>query len=172
MLLDHPDRLHTATLLCTSALGAGDDLPGPSLSLRRLWQEFDDPRDDAGEIAWRVEHWRLLNGDQTPFRAAEFRALEERVVAHTGHAQSPYAHARADVDGLDRGAELADVTVPTLVVEAPADPVHPPPHAEHLAASIGGARLVTVPGMGHALGAPVVAAVADAILTHTAAPVR
>ena len=45
----------------------------------------------------------------------------------------------------------------------------PPPHAAHLAATIGGARLVTVPGMGHALSRPVVAPLADAILAHTTA---
>ncbi|HYX97877.1 MAG TPA: alpha/beta hydrolase [Geodermatophilus sp.] len=59
--------------------------------------------------------------------------------------------------------------MPTLVVEAPEDPVNPPPHAAHLAAVIGSARLVTIPGMGHALPAAVVAALADAIAAHTAA---
>ena len=40
---------------------------------------------------------------------------------------------------------------PTLVIEAPLDPVFPPPHAHHLAELIPGAQLVTVPRMGHAL---------------------
>lgn len=31
------------------------------------------------------------------------------------------------------GAELAGVTTPTLVLEAPLDPVFPPPNAAHLA---------------------------------------
>jgi pimeloyl-ACP methyl ester carboxylesterase len=66
-------------------------------------------------------------------------------------------------------AALAAVTVPTLVVEAPEDPVNPPPHAAYLAGRIGGARLVTIPGMGHALAAAVVPPLAEAILAHTAA---
>jgi pimeloyl-ACP methyl ester carboxylesterase len=59
--------------------------------------------------------------------------------------------------------------VPALVVEAPADPVLPPPHAAHLAAMIGpaGARLVRVPGMGHAISRPVASALAAAVLAHT-----
>jgi pimeloyl-ACP methyl ester carboxylesterase len=59
--------------------------------------------------------------------------------------------------------------VPTLVIEAPADPVNPPPHARHLASVIAGARLVTVAGMGHALSRPVVDPLVDAISAHLAA---
>ncbi|WP_197040747.1 alpha/beta fold hydrolase [Pseudonocardia halophobica] len=169
LLLDHPDRLLTATVLCTAALGAyGDpELPGPDPALLRLWGEFTDDRDLQGELAWRVEHWRLLNGTGTPFDAEGFRALEERVVAHSGRVDNPAAHAVADTDGLDRGAELAGVTVPTLVIEAPEDPVNPPPHAGHLVRALGAGRLVRVQGMGHALNPTVVEPVAAAVLAHT-----
>jgi pimeloyl-ACP methyl ester carboxylesterase len=68
---------------------------------------------------------------------------------------------------LDRGQELAHVATPTLVIDAPLDPVFAPPHAEHLALVIPTARLVTIPRMGHALPAAVLPALADAILTHT-----
>lgn len=54
----------------------------------------------------------------------------------------------------------------TLVAEAPEDPVDPPPHGQHLAADIGPARLVTVPGTGHALGRSVPGPPADAVLKH------
>ena len=50
------------------------------------------------------------------------------------------AHARADQSGLARGAGLSTVTLPTLV---------------------------TIPGMGHAVGAPVLGALGEAILAHT-----
>jgi pimeloyl-ACP methyl ester carboxylesterase len=176
LLLDHPDRLRSATLLATSALGSGladvageSDLPGPAPRLLEYWASMGEDRDAESELAWRVEHWRLLNGTGVPFDPAEFWALEERVVAHSGTLRSPVAHALADQSGLDRGAELAGVRVPTLVIEAPEDPVNPPPHAAHLAAVIGSARLVTVPGMGHALPAAVVPALAAAITGHTAA---
>ncbi|NMI01316.1 alpha/beta fold hydrolase [Pseudonocardia acidicola] len=179
LLLDHPDRLLSATVLCTTALGsglaAGDPadaapvLPDPDPALLALWQEMDRPRDRDAEIAWRVEHWRLLNGSGTPFDAEEFRALEERVVAHAGRHDNPAAHARAARTGLDRGAELAEVEVPTLVIEAPEDPINPPPHSGHLSRAIGGGRLVRVPGMGHALNSTVIEPVAAAILTQTAA---
>jgi pimeloyl-ACP methyl ester carboxylesterase len=170
LLLDHPDRLHSATLFCTGALpGApGAEVPGPSEELLALWATLGDARDEAAELEWRVEHWRVLNGDQVPFDAAEFRELEQRVIAHGGppDAGSATAHARAGTEGLDRGAELAAVTTPVLVVEAPADPAYPPPNAEHLQRAIGCAHRVQVPGMGHALSGAVLAPFGDALEAH------
>ena len=157
LLLDHPQRLRSATVFCTAALGAGlsagagapdVELPGPDPRLLALWSEMGTPRDADAEIAWRVEHWRLLNGDQIEFDADAFRRLERRIVEHAGRPENPAAHARADQGGLERGAELADVEVPTLVIEAPADPVNPPPHAAHLARTIGGAPPGDHPGPG------------------------
>ncbi len=58
--------------------------------------------------------------------------------------------------------------MPTLVIEAPEDPINPPPHAQYLAGTIGAARLVTIPGMGHALPAAVVPRLTEEILAHTA----
>ncbi|HEY4421705.1 MAG TPA: alpha/beta hydrolase [Pseudonocardia sp.] len=169
MLLDHPERLASATLFCTGALPmqGAPELPEPDAALLRLWGELDDPRDAEGELRWRVEHWRLLNGSGTPFDPAEFRALEERVVAHAGRTDAVIAHARMDTSGLDRGAELATVTVPSLVIEAPEDPAYPPPHSGHLVRTLGHARLVRIPGMGHAINHTVVSPLAAAILTQT-----
>jgi pimeloyl-ACP methyl ester carboxylesterase len=172
LLLDHPERIVTATLFCTGPLPftepqAAPPPPGPDPALLRLWAEMDDPRDAAGEIAWRVEHWRLLNGSGTPFDPAEFRAVEERVIAHTGRQDPAVAHARMDSDGIERGAELAGVTVPTLVIEAPEDPAFPPPNSGVLARSLGHGRLVRIPGMGHAINRTVIPPLAAAILTQT-----
>jgi pimeloyl-ACP methyl ester carboxylesterase len=178
LLVDHPERLRSATVFATSALGAGladvdgsgPSLPGPDPRLLELWEHMGDERGREEELAWRVEHWRILNGDTTAFDADEFRALEERIAAHSGTFAASFAHARADQSGLERDpAALAAVTVPTLVVEAPEDPINPPPHASYLADSIGGARLVTISGMGHALPTAVVVPLAEAILAHTAA---
>lgn len=173
LLLDHPERLLTATLWGTSVLGGtpedGDEeLPGPDPRLLALWAELGRERDADAELEWRVEHWRILNGDALPFDAEEFRALERRVAEHSGTWANPAAHALADQSGLERGDELAGVRVPTLVIDAPADPVVPPPHAARLARAIPSARLVTVDGLGHALGRPVLEPLANAILEQTA----
>ncbi len=173
LLIDAPERLLSATVLCTAALeGAGPDgAPPPFVdidpTLLALWEHLGDARDPLAEIDFRVEHWRLLNGDALPFDADEYRRLERRVIDHTGRHDSPAVHARADQSGLDRGAALSTVTTPTLVIEAPADPINPPPAASRITAAIPGARQVTIPGMGHALSSPVLGPLTGEILRHT-----
>jgi pimeloyl-ACP methyl ester carboxylesterase len=174
LLLDHPDRLLSATLFATAALeGAGQDGAAPAAftdtdpRLLELWQHLADPRDRDTEVAWRVGHWRLLNGAGIPFDAEEFRLMEEQVIDHAGRHDNTAAHARADQAGLARGAELARVTVPTLVIEAPNDPINPPPAAHRVAEAISGATVATVPGMGHAMPSAVVGPLAAAVLVHT-----
>ncbi|WP_436494724.1 alpha/beta fold hydrolase [Actinokineospora sp. HUAS TT18] len=168
LLLDHPDRLHTMTLLCTVGLFTADapEWVGPPPELAALWQEMGAPRDRDAEVDWRVRHWKVLNGGVLPFDETEFRRMEERVIEHAGtHTEFP-AHAHADTSGLARGDELANVRTPTLVVQGPLDPVNPPPHGEHLAKLIPGAELVEIPGMGHALPSAVHKPLAEAILRH------
>jgi pimeloyl-ACP methyl ester carboxylesterase len=171
LLLDHPDRLYSAVLTNTGVLPGGDDdtLPPSDPRLLAMWEHLYEPRDREAELAWRVEHWRLLNGDVLPFDPAEWRRQEERIIAHAGRHDIATNLPRADPAGLDRGGELGAVTTPVLVVEAPEDPAFPPPHSAQLAAVIPGARLVTIPGMGHALPSAVLPAYAEAILGHTGA---
>jgi pimeloyl-ACP methyl ester carboxylesterase len=175
LLLDHPERVLTATLLETRRLPVdpedeASEPPGPTPAVLAMWAQFGDVRDREAEIAWRVEHWRLLGGDVLPFDAAEFRALEERVIAHAGRHDIPTGLARADGSALFRGGELGRVRTPTLVLEGPEDPAIPPPNSAVLAAAIPGAHLVTIPGMGHGLPAAVLDRVAEEILGHTRSP--
>lgn len=180
LLLDAPDRLLSATLFCTGALAGDpalpgeDELSGPGEDILAMWEHLGESRTREQETAFSLVHWRLLSGAAAGghFNPNEFRALEERVRAHTGHHDPIAAHALADQSGLARGRELANVRTPTLVIDAPLDPVFPPPHAEHLARTIPTARRVTMPRMGHALPAAILPNLADAILAHTTAAER
>ena len=175
LLVDHPERLLSATLWSTAALGPwtpgahpeASGLPSPDPALFELWEHLTDPRDREADLDFRVEHWRRLRG-AGPFDPDEFRRQEERMISHAGRHDSPAAHARADPAGLERAADLNGISTPTLVIDAPQDPVNPPPHAAYLASVIPGAELVTVPGLGHALGSDVLPALTEAILRHTA----
>ncbi len=61
------------------------------------------------------------------------------------------------------------VPAPALVVHGTSDPLLPLPHGQAVAALIPGARLATVPGMGHGFFSPgLPAQVARLILGHTA----
>jgi pimeloyl-ACP methyl ester carboxylesterase len=163
LLLDHPARLLSASLFCTGVLGGDPSLPGPSAELLAFWEHLGDERTPEKEIAWRVEHWRLLNGGVLPFSAAEFEERERASVARAGLLTGVPAHALADSSGLAR--PLTGITTPTLVIEAPEDPTYPPPNAEFLASSIGPtAHLVTIPGMGHAIPSAVIEPLSSELL--------
>jgi pimeloyl-ACP methyl ester carboxylesterase len=179
LIADRPDRLLSATLIGTSALSTvpyvqpdgtrtpPEELPGIAPRLLEMWSR---PVADLGleaELERRVEHWRVLGGDQLSFDAEYARALERTIIEHTGHHATSTAHARADASDLDRTEQLALTAVSTLVISAPAEPVSPPPHPQHLAQAIRGARIVDIPGMGHALPREVHTPLAAAILDHT-----
>ncbi|MGI5469534.1 alpha/beta fold hydrolase [Streptomyces sp. CA-132043] len=181
LIADHPDRVLSATLLGTCALSTADhvrpdgtrvpaaELPGIAPEVLAAWAQPVEDHGPEAELDRRVAHWRLLSGGGIPFDAAYFRALERRIIAHTGRYDTNSAHARADDSGMLRTAELAGTEVPTLVVRASAEPVFPPAHAEHLAQVIGRGttRIVEIPGMGHALPREVLGPLADAVLEHT-----
>ncbi|MEV5484955.1 MULTISPECIES: alpha/beta fold hydrolase [Streptomyces] len=181
VLADHPDRCLSATLIGTSALSTtpytrpdgrtvpAGELPGIAPEVLELWSRPVEDHGPAAEMERRIEHWRVLAGDQLPFDAKYFRALEHRVIAHTGHHRTSTAHGRAEHDGMLRTEQLATNEVPALVICAPAEPVFPPPHPHHLAQCVRGARLVEIPGMGHALPPAVQGPLATAILAHTGA---
>lgn len=174
LMLDAPERLLSATVFSTGGLEveAGEEVvPGPTPEVLAIWQHLGQPRDREAEVAFNVEHWRVLSGAAAGgvFDEAEFRALEERVRDHAGDDGPTVAHAMADASDLARGAELAGATTPLLVVEAPLDPVFPPPNAAHVAGLVPGARLVMIPRLGHALPSALMPQLADAILAHTTA---
>ncbi|WP_320782619.1 alpha/beta hydrolase [Streptomyces sp. CRN 30] len=179
LIADRPGRLLSATVFGTHALSTvpythpdgtrtpPEELPGTDPRLLELWARPVADLGPEAELERRVEHWRLLSGDQLPFDAAYQRELERRIVRHSGHHVPNGAHGRADPSGMDRTEQLARAAVPTLVVSAPAEPVFPPPHAHHVAQAIRGARLVEISGMAHALPRQVHAPLAAAILDHT-----
>ncbi|MGW2367019.1 alpha/beta fold hydrolase [Streptomyces sp. NPDC001667] len=180
LLADHPERILSATVFSTCALSekpltAADgtetavaDLPGIDPRVLEMWARPVEDHGLEAELDRRVEHWRMLSGTELPFHADEMRERERRIIEHAGRYDVSTAHGRADHSGMLRTEELARNTVPTLVVEAPAEPVFPPPHPSHLQQVIGAARLVRMPGMGHALPRECLAPLAGAILEHTA----
>ena len=72
----------------------------------------------------------------------------------------------AIIDDGDRRARLARVTTPTLVLHGEADPLIKLQAGEETAASIPGARLVTIPGWGHDLPVELIDRLADEVAQH------
>ncbi|MET8869789.1 4-carboxymuconolactone decarboxylase [Nonomuraea sp. NPDC004580] len=77
-----------------------------------------------------------------------------------------YAACCEALAGYDLRAELAQITVPTLVVAGRDDPATPPAHARQLADGIPGATLVELPGAAHLAPADQPERVTKALLDH------
>ncbi len=67
-----------------------------------------------------------------------------------------------------RSAELADLSVPTLVIHGTADTLVQPSGGERTAEVIPDAKLLTVEGMGHDLAPPLWPQIIDAVAAHAA----
>ncbi|MBN6034777.1 alpha/beta fold hydrolase [Amycolatopsis sp. 195334CR] len=178
LALDHRERLFAMTLLGSCAMDVDffgnweraltgeptlDGLPTP----KRWFVEMAFNPTDISE----VEFYRRLSGDELPFDEAE---LVRRLATARAHADpvepvAEHPHGSIRQDWTTRAADLPGLTTPALVVEAPLDPIHPPPHARHLAEVLPDARLITIPGMGHHLATAIHQRLTDEVTAHTLA---
>ncbi|AXB45389.1 alpha/beta fold hydrolase [Amycolatopsis albispora] len=178
LALDHRDRLTAMTLLGSCAMDVDffgnweraltgeptlDGLPTP----KRWFIELAFNPSDISEI----DFYRRLSGDELPFDETELRQRLARARAHAVAEEPVEEHPHGSIrqDWTTRAGDLAGITTPALVIEAPLDPIHPPPHARHLAEVLPDARLVTIPGMGHYLGTAIHQPLTDAVTAHTLA---
>ncbi|MGW2274984.1 alpha/beta fold hydrolase [Streptomyces yangpuensis] len=180
--LDHPRRMLSMSLMLGGALDVdfpgnirrafageppADGLPLPQerfLKALAVMNEEVDGRE--AELDRRVRRWKLFSGDAAPFDEADFRRWEQQAVDHSGSLTEPQVHYAVQPPPRERAAELRDVRVPTLVIQAGQDPIAPPPHGRHLAGLIPGADLVEIEDMGHALPRSVHPPLAGALLGH------
>ncbi|WP_231330620.1 alpha/beta fold hydrolase [Actinomadura graeca] len=185
LALDHPGRVTTLTLVAArpTAPGPADpDLPehAPEVMAHFMAPPPVDWSDRASVVAFMVENARHLAGPA--FDEAEARERAERIAGRTvlpdpaspdgdpgaAHRADQMAAGFAELDSGDRWRErLGGITAPTLVVHGEDDPFFPLGNGRALAAEIPGARLVTVPGMGHGLPRAAWDVIVPAILQHT-----
>jgi pimeloyl-ACP methyl ester carboxylesterase len=146
----HPGRVRSLTLMMTSSGAPG--LPGPSLKVRGALLA----KPPAGsEIDLVVAHYvRLYGLIGSPEYPAGHAELTERLRVALKRSYRPQGSARQMVaiaaDG-DRSPLLASIRQPTQVIHGKADPLVPVAAGQALAASIPGADLDLIAGMGHDL---------------------
>jgi pimeloyl-ACP methyl ester carboxylesterase len=169
LALDHPERVASLVVMATSPAGPGDGLAPPAEAYRAFLSHAEvDWTDAASAITFTVENARALTGERRPFDEAAVRALVERDAARADRPESAHNHALVE-GGEPWRHRLGDVAAPTLVIHGADDPLFPLDHGIALAEEIPGARLLRLDGAGHLLSAADHAAVAAAILDHTAA---
>jgi 3-oxoadipate enol-lactonase / 4-carboxymuconolactone decarboxylase len=151
LVLDAPDRVSAATLLCTGAvIGTPEDWRARAVVVRRDGVEAVR---ESSQRRWFAPGFVR----RRPYVAA---ALADALAST--HAQS-YAHlcdALADFDVSDR---LGEITVPVCAVAGSDDIATPPAKAERIASGVVSGRSVVLDGVGHLAPAEAPAKVAEVI---------
>jgi pimeloyl-ACP methyl ester carboxylesterase len=90
-----------------------------------------------------------------------------RVYDRAFHPEGTARQYAAIVASGDRREAIAKITAPTLVIHGVDDPLVPIEGGRDLAATIPGAELLEIPGMGHEIPAALSEPLARAISAHT-----
>jgi pimeloyl-ACP methyl ester carboxylesterase len=168
--ITHPARVASLTLIATSPAGPSrhSDLPSMSAQVQAEFAAVAEPdwSDRETVIEYLVQQERLCAARSVPFDAAGMRAGMARVLDRSTDVRSMFNHFMI-VGGDPPRGRLAEISAPTLVLHGTEDPVFPPDHGVALAAEIPGARLITMPQVGHEWPRRAWEALLPEILAHT-----
>jgi pimeloyl-ACP methyl ester carboxylesterase len=146
--VNHPDR--TKSLISIMSTTGRRDLPsGKPETLSVLFRPPNSTsRDDLIDASILVQ--KALSGPGFPATEAEMRTRAERRTDRAPFDLAGIARQSAAlIVASPRNMLLKQVRSPTLVMHGADDPVIPAAAAKDTAASIPGAELIVVPGMGH-----------------------
>jgi pimeloyl-ACP methyl ester carboxylesterase len=113
-----------------------------------------------------TQTWKFLRVGPFPLDEARDLIRAERIYERGLHYEGSARQLRAILASGSRKPRLHAVTAPTLVIHGTVDPLVHPFGGKDTAASIPGARLMMVDGMGHALPVEMWPEVIDAITAH------
>jgi pimeloyl-ACP methyl ester carboxylesterase len=144
-----PDRVQSlVSLFSTSGNPA---LPGPEPKVLRALIRRRRRSDQAGAVQEAMDFLRLIGSPGFPTSDSELRSKVERSIGRCYYPQGFARQLLAILTAADRRPMLRRIRTPTLVLHGAEDPFIPPAASEDTAASIPGARLRIIPGMGHDL---------------------
>lgn len=161
---DYADRVLSFTAVFTST-GNPTLPPSKPEAMAVLTTRAPDPNKDIeAYVAHMMRGARTIGSPAYPF---EDHLLRERVLTDVRRAYEPLGVARqlaAVMANGDRRPKLANIKAPVVVLHGDADPLVPVEGGKDLAASVPGAELRIVEGMGHDLPPALYDTVVDAIV--------
>jgi len=163
MALIFPERVRSLTSIMSTT--GNPKLPGPTREAAALLMAPPVTEREAF-IARFAQTWKLLRVGSFP----EDEALDrERAIRTFDRGLNPAGvsrQLRAILASGSRKERLRTLKTPTLVIHGDVDPLVRLAGGQDTAASIPGAKLVTIRGMGHALPIPLWPQIIDAIASH------
>jgi pimeloyl-ACP methyl ester carboxylesterase len=161
--ISFPRRLRSLTSIMSTT---GDPkVPGPTREASAVLMA--PPPATREEYFERFgQTWKILRVGSFPQDEALDRARAERTYERGLNPAGVGRQLRAILASGSRKARLAAVTAPTLVIHGTVDPLVRPEGGKDTAASIPGAKLLMIEGMGHALPIPTWPQIIDAIDKH------
>lgn len=161
--ISFPHRVRS--LISIMSTTGNPKLPPPSREATAMLMA-PPPTTKEDYIARFAQTWKFLRVGSFPEDEALDRSRAERCFARGLNPAGVGRQLRAILASGSRKARLRGVTAPTLVIHGTLDPLVRPEGGKDTAASIPGARLLMIKGMGHALPIPMWPQVIDAIATH------
>jgi pimeloyl-ACP methyl ester carboxylesterase len=158
--LDHPDRVLTLTSMISGPNGE-DQVPPTPEGTAVLMAPAPQTREE--QVALGLHSKRTLLGPQDPFEEDWERPRIERAIDRAYNPAGFLRQGRAIMGAKGRLERLRSLRVPTLVIHGDSDILVPVENGRKVAASVPGARLVEIEGMGHDVPRRVWERVADEI---------
>jgi pimeloyl-ACP methyl ester carboxylesterase len=166
LAIQHPERVLSLTSIMSTT---GSRTVGqPSADAMRVLLRTP-PRDRDEAIAGAVEVAKVIGSPGFPFDEARIRERAGKAWDRGHHPPGLARQLVAILASPDRTEALRAVGVPTIVVHGEADVLVDPSGGHATAEAVPGAKLITVPGMGHDLPPGVWPLIIDAIVDNAAA---
>src|ERR1700730_4602814 len=161
--ISFPQRVRSLTSIMSTT--GNPKVPGPTREATAILMA--PPPATREEFLERfAKTWKVLRAGHFPQDEALDRARAERTFARGLSPAGAGRQLRAILASGSRKERLKMVKAPTLVIHGTVDPLVRPEGGKDTAASIPGAKLVMVEGMGHALPIPMWPQIIDAIDKH------
>ncbi|HLG84752.1 MAG TPA: alpha/beta hydrolase [Bradyrhizobium sp.] len=161
--ISFPQRLRSLTSIMSTT--GNPKTPPPTREAAMLLMR-PTPRTKEEFFARFTQTWKFLRVGSFPLDEARDLIRAERIYERGLHYDGSARQLRAILASGSRKQRLQTVTAPTLVIHGTVDPLVHPFGGKDTAASIPGARLMMVDGMGHALPVEMWPEVIDAIAAH------
>jgi pimeloyl-ACP methyl ester carboxylesterase len=163
MAMQHPDRVLSLTSIMSTT--GNPRLPQPTREASAIL--LAPPPTTKEEYLTRFgQTWKVLRGASFPLDEAKDLERAERTYARGLNPAGVGRQLRAILASGSRNERLRSVKAPTLVIHGTIDPLVKMEAGKDTAASISGAKLLLIEGMGHALPIPMWPTIIGAIAEH------